>query len=92
MPVEDVPAKRWTCAGCGRSVLLEADEKPEGYHGLMELITRKGETGGDVYACRKGCIHKAVLAVTGDNGKDEEEPEEEESGTVGEAQEALGAR
>jgi hypothetical protein len=90
MPVEDVPAKRWTCAGCGRSVLLEADDKPEGYHGLMELITRKGETGGDVYACRKGCIHKAVLAVTGDNGKDDESEEEEL--TVGEAQEELGAR
>lgn len=69
MPVEDVPAKRWTCAGCGKSVLLEQNEKPEGYHGQIELVTRADETGGEVYACKKGCLLKAVIATTEANGE-----------------------
>jgi len=80
MPVEDIPAKRWTCAGCGRSVITAVDEKPEGYHGAMELVTRKGETGGSVYACKKGCLLKAIGSVTGDTGKDDTEDEQAESG------------
>lgn len=90
MPVKDVPAKRWTCAGCGKSVLLELDEKPEGYHGEIELITRRDETGGEVYACKKGCLLKAVIAVTEVNGEDEPDPDEDPEPTV--AQEALGVR
>jgi hypothetical protein len=42
----------------------------------MELITRRGETGGSVYACRKGCLLKAVGAVTGDNGKEESDEDD----------------
>lgn len=65
MPVEEIKAKRWTCGGCGRSVITAEDEKPEGYHGTMELVTRKGEQGGEVYACKRGCIQKAVRAAVG---------------------------
>lgn len=98
MAVEEITAKRWTCDGCASSVKTEADEKPEGFHGKAEFITRKGEQGGEFYACKRGCIQKAVRSVVGDGLKDIFEPDvpdegvEEEDATVGEAQEALGAR
>ena len=76
MAVEEITAKRWTCDGCGSSVKTEADEKPEGFHGKAEFITRKnGETGGEFYACKRGCIQKAVRATVGDGGAQAEEDE-----------------
>jgi hypothetical protein len=76
MPVEEIKAKRWTCGGCGRSVITADDEKPEGYHGNMELVTRKGEQGGEVYACKRGCIQKAVRAAVGDGSQADDEDDE----------------
>jgi hypothetical protein len=76
MAVEEITAKRWTCDGCGSSVKTEADEKPEGFHGKAEFATKKGETGGTFFACKRGCIQKAVRAVVGDgaqNGADEDD-------------------
>lgn len=80
MPVEEIKAKRWTCGGCGRTVITAEDEKPEGFHGAMELVTRKGEQGGDVYACKRGCIQKAVRAAVGDGQSDADEDEQVEPG------------
>lgn len=74
MAVEEITAKRWTCDGCGSSVKTEADERPEGFHGKVEFITRKnGETGGKFYACKRGCIQKAVRAVVGDGAQNDED-------------------
>lgn len=70
MAVEEITAKRWTCDGCGSSVKTEADEKPEGFHGKAEFATKKGETGGEFYACKRGCIQKAVRSVVGDGLQD----------------------
>lgn len=79
MAVEEITAKRWTCDGCGSSVKTEQDEKPEGFHGKVELSSRKnnGEMGGDFYACKRGCIQKAVRSVVGD-GPQGSEPDEDE--------------
>lgn len=80
MAVEEITAKRWTCDGCGNSVKTEADEKPEGFHGKAEFATKKGETGGTFYACKRGCIQKAVRSVVGDGTQGE--PETEEDGVM----------
>lgn len=78
MAVEEITAKRWTCDGCGSSVKTEADEKPEGFHGKAEFVTRnKGEQGGEFYACKRGCIQKAVRSAVGDGAQAESETEEE---------------
>lgn len=76
MAVEEITAKRWTCDGCAKSVKTEADEKPEGFHGKVELATKKGETGGEFYACKRGCIQKAVRSVVGDGQNDVDEDDE----------------
>ena len=75
MPVEEIKATRWTCGGCGRSVITAEDEKPEGFHGDVTMLSRKnnGELGDDWYACKRGCIQKAVREAVGDNGKDDED-------------------
>lgn len=75
MAVEEITAKRWTCDGCGSSVKTESDEKPEGFHGAAEFVTRKGEQGGEWYACKRGCIQKAVRSVVGDGAQTESDDE-----------------
>lgn len=85
MPSEEIKAVKFTCGGCGATAIVEQGARPEGYHGRIELATIKGETGGEVYACRKACIRAAVLNATGGNGTDL--PEDAE--TPAEAQSVL---
>jgi hypothetical protein len=80
MAVEEIKAKRWTCDGCGKSVKTEAHETPEGYHGTVELTTKKGEIGGIFYACKRGCIQMAVRTAVGDGPKDVFEADEPDVG------------
>lgn len=70
MPSEEIKAVKFTCGGCGATAIVEQGARPEGYHGRMELATVKGETGGEVWACRKACIRAAVLNATGGNATD----------------------
>lgn len=70
MSSEEIKAVKFTCGGCGGTAIVEQGIRPEGYHGRMELATVKGETGGEVFACRKACIRAAVLNATGGNGSD----------------------
>jgi hypothetical protein len=76
LPSEEIKAVKFTCGGCGATAIVEEGARPEGYHGRIELATIKGETGGEVYACRKACIRAAVLNATGGSNTDLPEPAE----------------
>lgn len=66
MAIEEIQAVEYTCNGCGSTTLTRVgDPKPKGYYGTAELINEDGEWMGKFYACRKGCIHRAITAVTG---------------------------
>ena len=77
MAREEVDAVRWTCDGCGSYAL--ADEKsglPAGF--VFDLtFTATDATAiewADVYACRIGCVRKAIKTLTG--ARDLSEPVE----------------
>lgn len=52
----------FTCDGCGRTAVVDVDVDglPTGYHISVTEVTGAGAAGGDVYACRRSCILKAV--------------------------------
>lgn len=61
MSREEVKATRVTCDGCGSVTLIEADDElPYGWHGNHMNIGDWGGTGGSWYACKRGCILKAI--------------------------------
>lgn len=68
MSSEEIKAVRFICLGCGKRIIVEQGEKPEGFHGLMEWLTPKTEQRGQVYACRRACVQKAVLTAVGYDG------------------------
>ena len=73
MSSEEIKAVKYTCGGCGRVTIIEqGEQKPEGYHGLMEFVSSRGEIGGEVYACRKGCLLKAVTAIVDPRADDDD--------------------
>ncbi len=77
MTREKVDAVRWTCDGCGSYAL--ADEKsglPAGF--VFDLtftaVDATMSDYADVYACRIGCVRKAIKTLTG--ARDLSEPVE----------------
>jgi len=75
----EIKVDQYTCdnPACGRVVLHdpEYDEAvPWGYHGTASLINERGGIGGEWFACKKGCVRGAVLAVAG--GPDDEVDED----------------
>ena len=62
MTKRDVQLTEYTCDGCGRRAVvdLEVDGLATGYHLSVTSVTGAGADGGDVYACRRSCILKAV--------------------------------
>lgn len=93
MASEEIKAVKYTCGGCGATAIVEQGARPEGYHGRIELATIKGETGGEVFACRKACIRAAVLNVTGGNGADlPEEDEKSERGGLADSVDEIPGR
>lgn len=65
MSQRDVAVTEFTCDGCGRRALIdvEAVGPPIGYHITVTEVTGAGAGGGEVYACRRSCILKAVDAA-----------------------------
>ncbi len=62
MTRREVTLTEYTCDGCGRTAVVdvEADGLPTGFHLSVTEVTGAGADGGDVYACRKSCVLKAV--------------------------------
>lgn len=75
MVIKKISAVQWTCdGGCGLTKLVPEGGVPEGYHGTVTLLSNKiGDTKGEFWACKKGCIRPAILSVTGES--EETEPE-----------------
>jgi hypothetical protein len=73
MSNKEIVAEEYTCGGCGATTIVRKGERPEGYHGNLELVTKDGELGGKIFACpKKACLRTAVNAITGDNLRGEE--------------------
>ncbi len=77
MAREEVDAVRWTCDGCGSYALADADSGlPAGFVFDLTLTAVDAERSEytDVYACRIGCVRKAIKTLTG--ARDPSEPVE----------------
>jgi hypothetical protein len=60
---EEVKAERYTCDGCGSvHLILTGEELPYGWHGSHMNIGNWGGNGGTWFACKRGCILKAMDA------------------------------
>lgn len=68
MATEEIASVRHTCdARCGTVKLLPRGEKPDGIHIALLETWRDGRLvakDGFVWACRPGCLRKAVDNVT----------------------------
>jgi hypothetical protein len=75
MAIKKIPAVQWTCdGGCGLTKLVPEGGMPEGYHGTVTLLSNKtGDTKGEFWADKRGCIRAAILSVTGEADVAEQE-------------------
>ncbi len=82
MASKDITGVQYSCDACDTVKLVGDGERPDGYHGMVTVV-RDGKFYGielDWWACKIGCIRKAITNVAGRERIDAEGTPQEEGG------------